>query len=145
MTEQIPQTPPTLPQPLSPAEEKQWAMFAHLSVLINLFTGFLGVAAPLVIYLIYKDRSRYVAYHSLQSLIFQAICWFGGSILAIISSILSGIIPFIGLLCLPLACIFGVLPLIALVYGTYAGIQINNGQDFKYWLVGDWVRSTLTG
>ena len=145
MTEQIPQTPPSIPQPLSPAEEKQWAMFAHLSVLINLFTGFLGVAAPLVIYLIYKDRSRYVAYHSLQSLIFQAICWFGGSVLAIISSMLSGVIPFIGLLCLPLACIFGILPIVALVYGTYGGIQINNGQDFKYWLVGDWVRSTLTG
>jgi uncharacterized Tic20 family protein len=146
MTEQIPQTPPTiLPQPLTPAEEKQWAMFAHLSVLINLFTGVLGVAAPLVIYLIYKDRSRYVAYHSLQSLIFQAICWFGGSVLAIISSTLSGVIPLVGLLCLPFACIFGVLPLVALVYGTYGGIQINNGQDFIYWLVGDWVRSTLTG
>lgn len=146
MNEQIPQTPPVIPPiPLSPAEEKQWAMFAHLSVLINLFTGFLGVAAPLVIYLIYKDRSRYVAYHSLQSLIFQAICWFGGSVLAIISSMLSGVIPFIGLLCLPFACIFGLLPLIALVYGTYGGIQINNGQDFKYWMVGDWVQSTLTG
>lgn len=145
MTEQIPQTSPAPPQPLTPAEEKQWAMLAHLSVLINLFTGFLGVAAPLVIYLIYKDRSRYVAYHSLQSLIFQAICWFGGSALAIVSSLLSGVIPFIGLLCLPLACIFGILPIVALVYGTYGGIQINNGQDFKYWLVGDWVRSTLTG
>lgn len=145
MTEQIPQTSPAPPQPLTPAEEKQWAMLAHLSVLINLFTGFLGVAAPLVIYLIYKDRSRYVAYHSLQSLIFQAICWFGGSALAIVSSLLSGVIPFIGLICLPLACIFGILPIVALVYGTYGGIQINNGQDFKYWLVGDWVRSTLTG
>ena len=139
------QTSPAAPTPLTPAEEKQWAMFAHVSVLINLFTGFLGVVAPLVIYLIYRERSRYVAYHSLQSLIFQAICWFGGSVLAIISSLLSGVIPFIGLLCLPLACIFGVLPLAALIYGTIGGIQINQGQDFKYWLVGDWVRSTLTG
>lgn len=145
MSEQIPQPPPVPPIPLSPADEKQWAMFAHLSVLINLVTGFLGVAAPLVIYLIYRDRSRYVAYHSLQSLIFQAICWFGGSVLAIISGLLSGVIPFIGLLCLPLACIFGVLPLVALIYGTIGGIQVNQGQDFKYWLVGDWVRSTLTG
>jgi len=145
MSEQIPQTPPSPPIPLTPAEEKQWAMFAHFSVLINLFTGFLGVVAPLVIYLVYRERSRYVAYHSLQALLFQAICWFGGSVLAIISSMLSGVIPFIGLLCLPLACIFAILPLIALIYGTIGGIQINQGQDFKYWLVGDWVRSSLTG
>ena len=146
MNEQIPQTPQAIaPQPLTPAEEKQWAMFAHLSVLINLFTGFLGVAAALVIYLIYKDRSRYVAYHSLQALIFQVICWFGGGVLAIISSMLSGVIPLAGLVCLPFICIFGIFPLVALIYGTYGGIQINNGQDFKYWMVGDWVRSTLTG
>lgn len=143
MSEQIPQTPPAPLPPLTPAEEKQWAMFAHFSVLLNLFTGFLGVVAPLVIYLVYKDRSRYVAYHSLQSLIFQAICWFGGGVLGIITSMLSGVIPFIGLLCLPLACVFFILPVVALIYGTIGGIQTNQGQDFKYWLVGDWVRSTL--
>ena len=142
MNEQIHQSPPV---PLTPAEEKQWAMFSHLSVLLNLFTGYLGVAAPLVIYLVYKDRSRYVAYHSLQSLVFQGICWFGGSILAIITSILSGALPLIGLLCLPLACIFGILPVIALVYGTVGGIQVNQGQDFKYWLVGDWVQNKFAG
>ncbi len=140
MSEQIPQA---APAPLTPAEEKQWAMLAHFSVLLNLFTGFLGVVAPLVIYLIYKDRSRYVAYHSLQCFIFQAICWFGGSALAIISSVLSGAIPFIGLLCLPLACIFAILPLVALVYGTVGGIQVNQGKDFKYWLVGDWVLNSF--
>lgn len=136
----IPNTPPA---PLTPAEEKQWAMLAHLSVLLNLITGFLGVVAPLVIYMVYKDRSRYVAFHSLQSLVMQAICWFGGSVLAIITSLLSGVIPFIGLLCLPLACIFGILPLVALVYGTIGGIQVNQGQEFKYWLIGDWVQNSF--
>lgn len=140
MSEQIPQTPLV---PLTPAEEKQWAMLSHFSVLLNLFTGFLGVVAPLVIYLIYKDRSRYVAFHSLQAFVFQAVCWFGGSVLAIISSLLSGVIPFIGLICLPLACIFGILPVVALIYGTIGGIQVNQGQDFKYWFVGDWVLNTF--
>ena len=140
MSEQIPQTPPA---PLTPAEEKQWAMLSHFSVLLNLVTGFLGVVAPLIIYLIYKERSRYVAFHSLQAFVFQVICWFGGSALAIVSSLLSGVIPFIGLLCLPLACIFGILPVVALVYGTIGGIQVNQGQDFKYWFVGDWVLNTF--
>ena len=140
MSEQLPQN-----APLSPAEEKQWAMISHFSVLINIFTGFVGVGVPLVIYFIYKDRSRYVAYHSLQALIMQAICSFGGLLLAVLIGGLSQLIPFAGLICLPIRCLFGLLPLVALVYGTYGGIKINQGEDFKYWMIGDWVRSTLTG
>lgn len=140
MSEQLPQN-----APLSPAEEKQWAMISHFSVLINIFTGFVGAGVPLVIYFIYKDRSRYVAYHSLQALIMQAICSFGGLLLAVLIGGLSQLIPFAGLICLPISCLFGLLPLVALVYGTYGGIKINQGEDFKYWMIGDWVRSTLTG
>lgn len=132
--------------PLSQSEERQWAMFAHLGVLANLVTGFLGPVVPLVIYMIYKDRSRYVAYQSLQALIFQLVWWVGGSILAgvawVVTSLLSTLL--IGILCIPFACVIGAIPLAALGYGIYGGIQTNQGQDFKYWLVGDWVRSTLT-
>ncbi|HCK67518.1 MAG TPA: hypothetical protein DHW49_14755, partial [Anaerolineae bacterium] len=77
MSEQIPQTNLT---PLSPSEERQWAMIAHLGVLVNLFSGILGPLVPLIIYMIYKDRSRYVAYQSLQGLIFQIIWWVGGGV-----------------------------------------------------------------
>lgn len=142
MNEQIPQVPPA---PLTPAEEKQWAMISHFSVLLNLFTGFIGAAIPLVIYFIYKDRSRYVAYHSMQAFIMQAICSFGGLLLAVVIGGVGQFIPFIGLICLPISCIFGLLPIAALIYGTYGGIQINNGQDFSYWIIGDWVRSAFTG
>jgi uncharacterized Tic20 family protein len=141
--EQPQNIPPIHPPALTPAEERQWAMLSHFSVLLNLVTGYLGVAVPLIIYMVYKDRSRYVAYHSLQALIFQGICWFGGSVLAIVTGLLSGVIPLIGLACLPLACIFAILPLIALVYGTIGGIQTNQGQDFQYWLAGDWARGML--
>jgi hypothetical protein len=122
-------------------------MIAHLGVLVNLITGFLGPAVPLGIYMLYKDRSRYVAYQSLQALIFQLIWWVGGGIIASIAWTIT--IPLItvaiGLLCLPFACIFSAMPLVALGYGVYGGIQSSQGQDFKYWLVGDWVRNTLTG
>jgi uncharacterized protein len=145
MNEQMPQSPP--PLPLSPEEERQWAMIAHLGILVNLISGFLGPVVPLAIYMIYKDRSRYVAYHSLQGLVFQLIWWVGGGILAgaawAITGALSAVI--IGLLCLPIACVFSFMPLVALGYGIYAGLQTSQGQDFKYWLIGDWVRSTLTG
>jgi hypothetical protein len=152
----VPPAPPvspvtSAPQALSPSDERTWAMLSHLSVLLNLFTGFGGPIAALIIYLVYKDRSHYAAYHSLQALIFQLIWWFGGGVLigvmwtivGALSAILIGIvlIPFAVLFTL----VFAILPLGAVVYGIIGGIQTSQGQDFKYWLVGDWVRSTLTG
>jgi uncharacterized protein len=132
--------------PLSPNEERQWAMFAHLGVLINLVSGFLGLAVPLIIYMIYKDRSRYVAYQSLQALIFQLIWWLGGGVIAGITWAVTGVLSavLVGILCIPLACLVSLIPLAAVGYGVYGGIQTNQGQDFKYWLIGDWVRNTLT-
>jgi uncharacterized Tic20 family protein len=121
-------------------------MIAHFGVFVNLVSGFLGPIVPLVIYLLYKDRSRYVAYHSLQALIFQLIWWVGGGILAGVTWTLSGVLSavVIGFLCMPLACAFSLIPLASLVYGLIGGLQTNQGQDFKYWLIGDWVRGTLT-
>jgi len=122
-------------------------MLAHLSILLNLVTGLLGPVGALIIYLIYKDRSRYVAYHSLQSLIFQLIAWVGGGILTAVAWVITGVLSaiLVGLLCIPIALVISLIPLGAIVYGIIGGIQCNQGQDFRYWLVGDWVRETLTG
>ena len=51
----------------------------------------------------------------------------------------------VGLVCLPLACVLSIIPIGSLLYGVIGGVQTGQGQDFKYWLIGDWVRSTLTG
>ncbi|MBN1178014.1 MAG: DUF4870 domain-containing protein [Anaerolineae bacterium] len=136
-----------VPAPVSPSEERTWAMLAHLSTLLNLVTGLLGPVGALVVYMMYKDRSRYVAYHALQSMIFQLIAWVGGGILAGIAWTLTGILSavVIGLLCIPIALIVSLIPVAAIIYGIIGGIQCNQGQDFRYWLVGDWMRSTLTG
>jgi uncharacterized protein len=133
------------PNPLSQADERTWAMIAHLSILGNLVTGFLGPVAALVIYLVYKERSRYVAYQAMQAFVFQLIWWVGGWALAGIIWTISGVLTavLIGLLCMPLACLISFIPLGALVYGVIAGVQASQGQDFKYWLIGDWVRQTL--
>jgi len=141
-------SPNTLPPaPLSPSDERTWAMMAHLSVLANLVTGFLGPVAALIIYLVFKERSRDVAYHSMQSFVFQMIGWVGGGALTGIAWAFTGIssMALIGLLCIPFACLISLIPLGALIYGIIGAIQCSQGQDFRYWLVGDWVRSTLTG
>jgi uncharacterized protein len=139
------------PQQLSAGEERNWSMLAHLTVLLNLITGFAGPIGALIIYLIYKDRSRLVAYHALQSMIFQLIWWYGGGLLIgamwAVVGILSAIL--IGIILIPVALVatlvLAILPLGAVVYGIVGAVQVNQGQDFKYWLVGDWVRGTLTG
>jgi len=97
---------------------------------------------------VYKDRSRYVAYHSLQAFIFQLIWWVGGGALAGIAWALSGaLVAVVGLgcLCMPVALLITLIPLAALVYGVVGAIQCSQNADFRYWLIGDWVRGTLTG
>ena len=51
--------------------EQTWSALAHLSIFLNLFTGFLGPIAAFCIWLVYRNRSRTVAFHALQSLWYQ--------------------------------------------------------------------------
>jgi uncharacterized Tic20 family protein len=135
------------PTPLSQSDERTWAMIAHMSVLANLVTGFFGPVAALVIYLVFKERSRYVAYQSLQAFVFQLIWFVGAGAMAGIAWAVSGVLSaiLIGILCMPIACLISLIPLGSLVYGIIGGVQASQGQDFKYWLIGDWVRGTLNG
>lgn len=122
-------------------------MLAHLSNLLNPVTGFLGMLVPLGMYVVYKDRSRYVAYQALQSFVFQLIWWFGAGAIALmlwtLASVLS--IVLIGCLLLPFAALVTLLPMASLIYSIYAGVEASQGRDFRYWLIGDWVRGTLNG
>jgi len=135
----------TSSQPLSQSDERTWAMLAHLSILLNLVSGFLGIIAALLIYLAYKNRSNYVAYQSMQAFVFQLIWWLGGGLLIGLVWAITGVlsIVLVGLLLIPLACVLSLVPLAALVYGIIGAVECNNGHDFRYWLIGDWVRGEL--
>ncbi len=137
--------PNTPPAPISPNEERTWAMLAHLSVLLNLVTGFLGGIAAIIIYFAYKDRSRLVAYHAMQAFIFQTITWLGAGLL---SGLFIGIGSAFAIFIIPLLCLlpgflFLLLIPVSLIYGVIGGVKVNNGEDFRYWQVGDWVRYIL--
>lgn len=142
MTDSIPETTPATPVqplPLNPADERTWAMLAHLSVLINLVTGYVGVLVPLGIYLVFKDRSRYVAFHALQSFFMQLILWVGGSALVAATWTVIGISSafLIGLICIPIGLFVTLTPLVAILYGVWAGIETGAGRNPKYWWLGD--------
>lgn len=129
------------------SEEKTLAMFAHLGIFLNLVTAVLGIVPPLVIYFAYKDRSKYVAYQSLQALIFQAIFFIGGGLLAGLAWAISGALTIIlvGVLCIPIAILLSLIPVGALVYAIVAAVDSYHHRDFKYWLIGDWVRDIYEG
>jgi len=129
---------------LARSEENTLAMFAHLSILLNLVTGFLGLVPALIIYFAYKDRSRYVAYQSLQAVVFQLVYFFGAAILAGIVAVVSTplVLVCIGLFGLVLALLLALVPVGALIYGIVGAVETYHGRDFQYWLVGQWVRKT---
>jgi len=133
------------PVSFSVSEERTWAMLAHLSVLINLFTGILGPVIALIIYLIFSRRSKYVAYHAMQSFLFQLVVWYGIGVMWGIVGMLSAVV--IGVILIPFACVLTPFLLlgmaIAPIYGIVGAVQTSQGQDFKYWLVGDWAHGAL--
>jgi len=126
-------------------EERQWAMLAHLTILLNLVSLIGGPLAALVIYVVYRERSRYVAFHALQSLVFQLISWLGVALVAVVLAIVASILSlfFIGLFLWPFVCFLALVPLAAVGYSIVAAVACSRGEDFRYWVIGDWIASTF--
>ncbi|MFI1461444.1 DUF4870 domain-containing protein [Nocardia carnea] len=100
--------------PVSPADAKMWAMLAHLGGIL------LGWIAPLIVWLMYKDRDEFVRRHAVQALNFQ-ILFFIGMIVSILLTII-----LIGLVLMPIVGIT------ALVFMIMAGLAANKGEEYKY-------------
>jgi len=119
------------------ADEKLWGMLAHLLTLLGYVVVVGEYIAPLVIYLVYKDRSQFVAFHALQALFFQLLA------LAVVIALVLFSIVTLGcgiLLAAPLAI---ALAIAVLVYMIIAAIQANNGVWYELPIVGRWARNTL--
>jgi uncharacterized protein len=117
---------------MSPKDENTWSVLAHLSVFLNIFTGFLGPVAALVIWLMYKDRSPRVSFHALQSALYQ-VAWIvilavGWSVAGLLTIIL------IGFLLFPLMIVLTVVPFVHMAYAAY---KVNQGVDYRYPWVAD--------
>ena len=117
---------------VGPRDENTWSVLAHLSVFLNLFTGFLGPVAALVIWLMYKDRSPKVTFHALQALWYQvawvvilAVGWSVAGLLTII---------FVGFLLFPVMIVLTVVPF---VHMGYAAHKVSQGVDYRYPWVAD--------
>src|SRR5215216_6540737 len=108
---------------ISAQEERTWSVLSHLSMLLNLFTGFLGPVAALIIWLLYKDRSSRVAFNALQSMWYQ-IGWL--VILAVgwtVTTLL--LVVLIGFVLIPVMAISSVVPF---VHAGYAAYRVSEGR-----------------
>jgi uncharacterized protein len=112
---------------MSAQDERTWSVLAHLSMFLNLLTGFLGPVAALIIYLVYKDRSPMVAFHALQSMWYQigwlvilAVGWILTTLLLVV---------LIGFLLIPVMIVVSVLPF---AHAGYAAYKVSQGDDYRY-------------
>lgn len=106
------------PTPMSPTEERNLGMIAHLvpAVLLPLSAGTLGFVGSLIIYLIYKDRGPFVRAHAANSLNVQIIT----AIALLLSSVL--MIVLVGFLLYPLVIV------VATVIHVLGAVKANNGE-----------------
>jgi uncharacterized Tic20 family protein len=117
---------------LSAQEERSWSILAHLSIFLNLFTGFLGPVVALVIWLVYRDRSSRVAFHALQSMWYQ-VAWLvvlgiGWAFTGLLMMIL------IGFLFVPVMALLTIVPF---AHAAYAAYKVGRDDDYRYPFIAD--------
>jgi uncharacterized protein len=124
------------PVTMTTQEERTWSVLAHLSIYLNLVTGFLGPVAALFIWLVYRDRSRKVAFQALQSMWYQ-VAWLvillsGWTVTGLLMLVL------IGFLLVPVMALITVVPF---VHSAYAAYRVSKDGDYRYPLIADMIEA----
>jgi uncharacterized Tic20 family protein len=150
------------------SEERTAAALAHastiLTLLVSIASGGLGgvlfVFIPFLIYLSYKDRSRYVAFHAAQAFALQVIGTVGLFLSIIVGVLVIGIVwaiailltvILIGLILYPVAVLVTLAvitiwlgaPFVGMAFSLVGAVETANGRDYRYPYVGQWVEDWL--
>lgn len=141
-----------------------WAAAAHGSAIVTLIAAIssgpgliFGLMIPLGIYLLFRNRSDYVAFHALQAFTFQTVCTIGSVvvIMALAALTVASAIASIFLIGIPFLIIFAMLLVIMSivsvftvfvlmpVYSMIAAFNAFNHGGFRYPWVADWVDDQL--
>lgn len=140
-------------QPLT-SDEKQLGMFSHFSIFLG------GIILPIILYFVQKDKSKFVAFHALQSIFFHllylavivVLSVFLGIILLATGTIGSffnhhsghiGAGFIVGLIIFYIGILGSVF--LAIAYGIYMGIKAYNGDMKRYIIVGNWAYRKVYG
>lgn len=109
-------------QPLSESDGRLWATLTHLSALVGIVIGVgtIGWLGPLIIFLVFKDRSPFVRQHAATTLNFQITMAIAAVIAILLWIVLVGF--------LLTAAIY----IITIVFSILAAIAANRGQPYTY-------------
>ncbi|MQA82485.1 MAG: DUF4870 domain-containing protein [Streptosporangiales bacterium] len=102
------------PAPVNPSDERTWAMLGHLGGIL------LGFIAPLIVYLVYKDRSAFLRRHGSQALNFQLTMLIGTIVGAVLTVVIIGILVLVAV------------AVVIIVFSIVAAMAANRGEDYKY-------------
>jgi uncharacterized protein len=115
---------------MSVQDERTWSIIAHLSVLLEL-VGLMPFGA-LLVWLLYKDRSRKVRFHALQALWYQ-IAW----IVILVAYTLVSLILSLVIIGIFMFFLLPILALIPLIHGCYAAYKVSQGVEYRYPYIAD--------
>ncbi len=138
------------------ADERLWAALAHASIALGIILGLLlrsnwgiaslaGPIAALVIFLVKKDESHWVARQAMQALLYQAILALISIAVSIVMGMVGGLLARLtggAALALlgPIALLLALFSLVFFLYALYGAYQCYRGRNFKYAVVGDFIR-----
>ncbi len=132
--------------------ENIMAALAHATAIIPT----MGVIAPIVIWATQKDKSERIAFQSLQAIVYQFImilAWFAGFLCYIVSMPIAIMLTGVGKNSFPEAImIFPMFVMLIIfgggglfiLYGLFAAVMTFMGKDFRYILIGNWLKKYLT-
>jgi len=113
--------------PLTPAEDKQWASFAH-------FGGVIGILPSLIIHLVFKDRGALTREESREALNWQITFTAGYLVLSVIVFGLQVALSGAGVY--GVSGLIGFLPflwwILNAILSILGGVKVNGGGSFRY-------------
>jgi len=112
--------------PATTSEERTWAILGHLAAIIAavISAGWLSFVGPLVIWVLYKDRSAFVRQAAAGSFNFNLAVW---------AAIIVGWIMFFTVILIPVAIIVWIVAVIAAVaFHIKAALAANRGELYDY-------------
>jgi uncharacterized protein len=150
------------------SEERTWAAIAHASTLLTLLvglptaglSGLIFAFVPLLIYMSYRDKSQFVAFHAAQAFALQVIATVGlfvsilaGTIVLFVMGMVSVIllVILVGIILIMVTVLVGAVFVMAWIsapfviggFSIVAAIEAGNGRDYQYPYIGALVRNWL--
>lgn len=118
-------------QPLSRSDSRMWGMFSQLAVVLGhvVSWGFLGWVGPLIIFLMYKDRDRFVRFHAAEALNGAIAVVIAQIVLTIAVTIFGVVTLGIGWALYPLV---GLPALLQLIFSIIGAVKANQGEYWTY-------------